>query len=82
MQFFLTDIGVGLAALLGYWSFGRLARRRAPVMFTGRRGVSSARAGYSAAREIRLLRRKPAPRKPGVPPEFLTVDPKRLVRLW
>ncbi len=44
MQFFLTDVGVGLAALLGYWSFGRLARHRAVRLQrrkppAGKRGV-------------------------------------------
>jgi hypothetical protein len=67
MEFFLTDLGLGLTALFGVRILERLAAHRPHAMSLPGRGRSSGKARKA----------------PPVPPAgIMTVDPRRLVRLW
>lgn len=84
MEFLLTDLGLGLAALFGYWTYGILAGGRAPLMARTRHAAHSPRRDVPP-RELRLVRRSPsrgtAPHA-RLPAGVMTVDPRRLVHFW
>jgi hypothetical protein len=85
MQFFLLDLALALAALLGYRTLEALADRSAPVVAFGPHRSPRARVAPR-------LKRKVAPGR-GLPPEDCRVSPDgercerraprhRLINLW
>jgi hypothetical protein len=81
MEFFLTDLGLGLTALLGVRVLERLAAHRPHAMSLPGRGRSCGKADKIPVPPVREVR--PARKAPPLPPAgTITVDPRRLVRLW
>jgi hypothetical protein len=82
MRFLLIDTAVALAALTGYWVFEVLARGRLTAVTLARRigsrsGAVPEPGRPAAARQVR--RCGPEYRAPR--PEWVQVDPRRLVKL-
>jgi hypothetical protein len=78
MQFFLTDVALGFAALLGYRTLALLGRQRMQPASAARRGPAPVRAGLGPAGGRGLRKQsQPTDRR-----DLMVVDPKRLVRLW
>ena len=81
MKFLLVDTGMALAALLGYWAFVLLARRRAEVVTFASGATERARANRTRRHEVRPNGYKGTAKPRTTYLDLSGVDPSRLVNL-
>lgn len=81
MKFLLVDIGMALAASLGYWTFAVLALHRTEAVTLARRGAARTRGHRTRRHEGRTNRHMGTPKPRVTYLDISGVDPRRLVNL-